>query len=98
MANSDKRTRADFVYEDDAQMVDMLNSYLAKGHALLPPKVGPKHTISARISDVAHNGLKTLAKELGYTYAGEGNVSLFLEAIGTQTVEVRRKFFAPRQL
>ena len=87
-----------YVYEDDAQMVEMLNRHLSMGRALMPPKVGTKRTISARISDVAHTGLQAIAKELGYTYKGVGNVSLLLEAIGTHTVEVKQKFFQPRQL
>jgi hypothetical protein len=90
--------KPNYVYEDDAQMVDMLNQHLAMGRALMPPKIGTKQVMSARISDVALTGLKMIAKELGYTYRGQGNVSLLLEAIGTETVEVRQKFLQPRQL
>lgn len=93
-----KHTEPEYVYEDDAKMVDMLNKHISEGHALLPPKLGTKIIISARISDVAQAGLQAVAKELGYTYRGQGNISLLLEAIGTRTVEVRQVPFQPRRL
>lgn len=74
-------------YKDDARAVDTLNRFL-EGHALRPPQLGNRRMMSAKISTAAHIGLKTLAKELGYTRAGSGNVSLLLEAIGTRTLTI----------
>jgi hypothetical protein len=88
----------EYVYEDDAHMIDLLNRHIALGKAIRPPKVGTKRMISARISDVAYARLQSIAKELGYVYNGQGNVSVLLEAIGTDTVQVTRTLFQPRSL
>lgn len=73
--------------EDDQRALDVLLR-LQQGRALRPPKLGGYKTISARITGTAHSGLQRIAHQLGYVRAGQGNVSLLLEAIGTGTVEV----------
>jgi hypothetical protein len=47
-----------------------------------------KKTISARITERAHDGLVMEAARLGYLWNGRGNVSTLLEAIGTGVVTI----------
>jgi hypothetical protein len=88
------------VYEDDARAVALINEYIRDGHAMRPPNLPDKTTISARLSRTAHHGLQQIAKELGYVHgrSGKGNVSLLLEAIGTRTVTVTQMPLQARHL
>lgn len=87
-----------YVYEDDAQAVDLLNRHL-NGQALRPPRSAtPYKMMSARLSEEALTGLRNIAARLGYVRAGHGNVSLLLEAIGTGTVEVTPTLLQARRL
>lgn len=86
------------VYDDDARAVAVINEYLKDGRAMRPPNLPNKRTISARVSDTAHAGLQAIARDLGYVYGGQGNVSLLLEAIGTRTVIVTQQPLQARRL
>lgn len=99
MSNNDgNNERPHYVYEDDAQAVEIIKKHL-NGHALRPPKTdAPKRLISARLSVNAHIGLQRVAAQLGYTHANQGNVSLLLEAIGTGMVVVTPTELIPRRL
>lgn len=75
------------VYQDDARAVDTINRLL--GNVVTkPPKLGNRRMISAKLSQTAITGLKMRAKELGYVHNGDGNISMLLEAIGTQTITI----------
>lgn len=84
-------------YIDDAQAVKILKTML-DGKALRPPKFGERKHISAKLSQVAIDGLANIAKQLGYVHGGRGNISLLLEAIGTGTVRVQPTPLQPRHL
>lgn len=75
------------VYEQDARAVHAINKIL-NGRALRPSAPYQPKTISARVSENAHIGLKAIAQQLGYTWNNQGNLSMLLEAIGTGTVQV----------
>jgi hypothetical protein len=85
------------VYRDDARAVETLNRLL-QDKAMRPPQHGNKRMMSAKLSQVAITGLKHIAKELGYVHAGDGNVSMLLEAIGTQTLHVTQPSLHARHL
>lgn len=59
------------------------NTYRISGG--VPPLAPPskyKRPRSLRMSDEGWDGLRLLAERLGYTYAGAGNVTALLEALG----------------
>ena len=91
-------SRPEYFYEDSAQAVEILNTALG-GQALRPPRSKtPKKLISASISEEAHAGLQALAKKLGYVRADQGNVSMLLEAIGMDCLDIRPVVLRPRRL
>lgn len=69
---------------------DLLRQY-SNSHALRPPVFADKRLISAKLSDTAISGLRNIAHSLGYIYNGHGNISLLLEAIGTNTLTVHKR-------
>lgn len=80
--------------KDEQAAYDVLERAM-QGRAFKPPKIADRTLISAKVSKVALEGLRTIAQQLGYTHGGHGNVSMLLEAIGTGTVEVTRIGIAP---
>lgn len=64
---------------------------ISNGKALRPPSLPDKQTISVRLSTIAKDGLQRIATEMGYTHNHHGNISMLLEAIGTDTVLVTPK-------
>lgn len=72
---------------DNEAAVAILRRYSA-GKALRPPVYPNKTVISVKISEHAKQRLEQIAKDLGYIYAGHGNVSMLIEAIGTDTVDI----------
>lgn len=76
---------------DDEAALKILHDLIGDSAARPPqPRDGYK-IVSSRISQAAHDGLRSVASQLGYRHAGRGNVSMLLEAIGTGTVIVRRR-------
>ncbi len=72
---------------DDEMAVEIMNHY-SRGRALRPPMFQDKTVISVKLSKRAKERLQYLASQLGYVHSGHGNISMLLEAIGTDTVEV----------
>lgn len=72
---------------DDERAVALIR-HAMNGKALRPPLMPNRSMVSFRLSEAAKEGLRRVAAELGYTYAGHGNISMLLEAIGTDTVRV----------
>lgn len=72
---------------DNEAALAILRRYSA-GKALRPPVYPDKTVISVKISAHAKRRLEQLAKDLGYIYSGHGNVSMLIEAIGTDTVDI----------
>lgn len=59
-----------------------------------PPIASPdkyKRPRSLRMGDRTWEGLRDLAHSLGYTYAGQGNITALLESLGSNLWELNPK-------
>jgi hypothetical protein len=77
--------------EDDKYEAEQILANLigGSGGVLRPPQGTDKRMTTIKISSHAHKRLRDIAASFGYTWKGGGNLSLLLEAIGSNILEVK---------